>query len=343
MALTLEQNGGPMATAEVLAPELARYRALIRQDRRQRYLGAAAIAVGVLWLALSLLALFDLASPLMSIAALVLTVALLAGALLYERWRQPTLGQTAVVLDRLLDERERMVTSVELMGTGVDKPMEAAQIASSAGMLEGVDPRSLYPARMPWSQFIVAGGLLLLALGIFIFKGIGDDNALIAGNLPPSKDATQAVVSPTAQPDLPGSGVQPPNQSPQAPQPSGQPSADSTGVPRTLDPGAAQKEAADSRDAQKSLQRLAQALDQQSVTQGAADAIRKGDYDTAGTDLTDLGKNNDQLSDDAKKSMADALNSAAQELVGHARPAKRRAERRGRSPAGRLWHHIGCS
>ena len=88
-----------------------------------------------------------------------------------------------------------MVTSVELLAAGAERPMQEAQIASSAGILQEVDLRVLYPGRMPWPQLIFAGGLLLLALAIFIFKGIGDDNALITGNLPPSKDATQAVAT----------------------------------------------------------------------------------------------------------------------------------------------------
>ena len=97
---------------------------------------------------------------------------------------------------------------------------------------------------------------------------------------------------------------------------------------RPMTPEEAQQQAEASREAQKSLQRLAQALDEQSVTQAAADAIRQGDYGTASSDLTDLGKNNDQLSDEAKHSIADALDQAAEDFGGHPRLTEGGARRR---------------
>ena len=102
MAITIEQRA---TAANMLSPELARYRALIRRERRRRYLGTAAIGVGATWLVLALLGLFDTASPALALLALALTVLIPAVALLYEAWRQPTLEQTAASLDSLLDNR----------------------------------------------------------------------------------------------------------------------------------------------------------------------------------------------------------------------------------------------
>ncbi len=179
--------------------------------------------------------------------------------------------------------------------------------------MERVNPRKLYPARLPVPQLMLAGGLLFIALGLFILKGLSDDKALVAGNLPANPNTTQSVATSTPQSSLPGAAPQNQQQSqqPQPGQSSGTPLAGSTQGTGAVSPQQAQQQAADSRDAQKALQRLAQALDQQSVTQAAADAIRQGDYNGAANDLTDLGKNNDQLSDQAKKSMAGALSGAA--------------------------------
>jgi hypothetical protein len=315
LAVTIGQEGELKSAADLLAPEFIRYRTLIRQDRRRRYLGWAALAVSIVWLAISALNFFNLASPSMILAGVGLTLLIPGIALLFEASRTPTLAQTAVSLDRLLDNRQRMITSVELLASGADRPITEAQLASSASILERVNPRKLYPARLPVPQLVIAGGLLLLALGLFIQKGLSDDKALLVGNLPSGPSTAQAVPSSTPQSSLPGAAPQQQSQAqqpqPQPGQSSGTPLAGSTQNTGAVSPQQAQQQAADSRDAQKALQRLAQALDQQSVTQAAADAIRQGDYNGAANDLTDLGKNNDQLSDQAKKSMAGALSGAA--------------------------------
>jgi hypothetical protein len=305
------------SAADLFAPELVRYRARLRRQRRVRYLGWAALAVSVVWLALALLNLFNFASPNLILAGIGLTLAIPGAALLYEAARPADMAATASSLDGLLDNRQRMITSVELLAAGSDKPITEAQLASSATILQSTDPRTIYPARVPTTQALVAGGLLLLALGLFLLKEI-HDSAPQAGGLPPSQSMVQAVPTSTPQSGLPDAAQQPARQTPQPQQQqsSQTPGASSTGGDQStagLSPGQAAQQAADSRTAQKALQRLAQALDQQSVTQGAADALRQGDYTTAANDLTNLGKNNDQLSDQAKQSLANALQSAAQD------------------------------
>ncbi|MEO5954009.1 MAG: hypothetical protein ABIQ44_16230, partial [Chloroflexia bacterium] len=70
MAITIDEQGGTsslpsrpvqpprqliMPDATSLAPRLAEYRILLRKDRRRRYIGIAAVAVGVIWLGLAAL------------------------------------------------------------------------------------------------------------------------------------------------------------------------------------------------------------------------------------------------------------------------------------------------
>jgi hypothetical protein len=62
---------------------------------------------------------------------------------------------------------------------------------------------------------------------------------------------------------------------------------------------------------QEALDRLAQALGQISAGQSAADAIKRGDFGDARSQLSSLGEEADQLSDAAKKQLAQALQQAA--------------------------------
>ena len=272
--------------------------------------------------------------------------------------RKPTEAETARMLDGLLDDRQRVITSVELLNgstptngetpsfAGSDSPIVGAQLATTARMLDSVEPRVLYPTKMPVGPMLIASALVVLALGVWLLRGVGDDPALAAGGLPPSTDTTQAVATATALAGLPDSPQSQPQQDPQsAPastaqansgsgtgasgdqaQPGGSGSTGSSGTTSQLSPQQAQQQANSSRNAEKSLQRLAQALDGQGVTQGVADDIRKGDYSGAGDALSDLGANNDQLSQDAKDSLAQNLDAAADDSS--STPGLQNAERR---------------
>lgn len=345
------QSAPPTAS---LAPRLAEYRTLLRKDRRRRYLGIAAVATGVLWLGLAALLYFDAGFPLALPLGILLTVLMPAAALLYEAVRQPTPVDTARTLDSLLDNRQRVLTSVELLnkqpGPASDRSgiqhaqstMEAAQLTSTARLLSAVEPRTLYPARMPAVQLFVAGGLLVLAVGLWLLKGANDDFALAQGSLPPSVDTSGVIATPTADAGLPnadpGAQADPPpagEDGTQGQQPStlpGDPNSQAGDGNTTsnssaqLSPEQAEQQAAQSREAEKDLQRLAQSLDAQGVTQNTADSLRQGEYDTAGNQLAELGDNNDQLSQDAKEALSESLDAAANDSTGS--PALQDAERK---------------
>ena len=351
-----------------LSARLLEYSTLQTSRRRRLYLGAAAVLASLVWLVLALLYYFNKEVPNALLWGFAATIALPIIALLIVRLRKPTEAETARMLDSLLDDRQRVMTSVELLNGSTptggetpsfaapDSPIVGAQLATTARMLDSVEPRVLYPTKMPVGPILIASALVVLALGVWLLRGVGDDPALAAGGLPPSTDTTQAVATATALAGLPDSPQSPPQQDPQsAPastaqadsgsgtgasgdqaQPGGSGSTGSNGTTSQLSPQQAQQQADSSRNAEKSLQRLAQALDGQGVTQGVADDIRKGDYSGAGDALSDLGANNDQLSQDAKDSLAQNLDAAADELVEHPRPPKRRAQGRPGSPKRRL-------
>jgi hypothetical protein len=375
VAITIGEQGGmnpapttqspaPALEAAKLAPRLAEYRMLLRKDRRRRYLGLAAVGIGLLWLALAALVYFDAGFPLGLPIGAGLTLLLPALALLYEGIRQPTAFDTARTLDALLDNRQRVLTSVELLDEvrkGKDEgnyelritnygeegqseiqdlksEMERAQLSSTARLLGGVEPRALYPARVPTPQLAIAGGLLVVALGVWLLKGANDDFALATGGLPPGIDAAGVVATPTADAGLPpgetpSESLFPEGEQPEGLQPSSPPGApsgeggqsDADATTPSVSADVAQQQADDSREAEKSLQRLSRALDEQGVTQSIADNLRQGDYDAAGDALSELGDNSDQLSDEAKDALAQSLESAASDSA--STPDLQQAER----------------
>ena len=317
MAVTMGTAGAAAASSPAqlyISPQLAAYRNQIRRQRRRRYLGIAAVAISAMWLAMALLTYFNLAPGGTIGVGLAVSALVIVAALLYEASRKPGMGETARTLDALLDDRQRMVTAVELIGAEAGaSPVAQAQLETTAEMLRGADPRTMYPARVPWPQLAIAGGLLFLALGVFIMKGASDDYNLVTGGLPPSRDAAGVVATPTPESELPGSGQQAqPEPEGESPSSNPQPSTGQEGTPdpnslTPMTPEEAARQAAQAREKQAALQRLAQALDEQSSTQGAADSIRRGEYGGASEQLTELGEQNDQLSDTAKHGLAESI------------------------------------
>jgi hypothetical protein len=351
------------ARAARLSARLLEYRTILGMHRRRSYLGAAAVVAALVWLVLALLYYFNRELPGTLFWGLGATLCLPLMALLIVQLRKPTEAETARTLDALLDNRQRVVTAVELLGEPESvrlereqaagsalpvadrrSPVIDAQLASTARMLDSVEPRALYPAKMPVGQLVIAAGLIALALGVWLLKGASDDLGLASGGLPPGKNVTQEVATATALaglPDLaqnqPEQGTQPSalatappdSESAAGTDQSQSGGAGNTGASSTtsqLSPQEAQQQANASREAEKSLQRLAQALDGQGVTQEVADDIRKGDYKGAGDALADLGANNDQLSQNAKDSLAQSLDAAADDSA--STPALQDAERK---------------
>jgi hypothetical protein len=299
---------------------LGGYRARIRRTLRRRYLAMSALGVGIAWLIAAGVHYFDLPVPGTLPLAIAITFLLPITALIVEAICRPSISETAALLDRRLDNSQRLITSIELMskGEGLPSPLTDAQIATSAEMLGRVQPKAVYPARTPWNMVVVGGGLLLLALSLFILKG-GGFTPFSVGTLPPDQPVVASLAAPTPDAGIPPSEVTPeatPTSNPtevavdEDQQPSDRTGGISTAVPPSADP---KEQAEASQQAASDLANLERALDGQGATQQAADALKQGNVDEAAQQITDLGKENDQVSEEAKEGLADALEQAARD------------------------------
>lgn len=284
---------------------LVAYHQRLRWAQRNRMGAAVAVAVGGWWLVLAVVYYLDWLAVVLPFG-LIGTGGLLLGAILLDVRQRPSLADTARLLDARLDDRQRLTTAVELLDGPPPGALAQAQLATSAALLGRADPRLVVPARVPWPMAIISAGLLLLALSLFILKQ-APNLPFGLGNLPSDSQGLAALPAPTPASGLPGSDQPPVNVG-------GSPDADT--APPQLGPGsdpisAAQRLA--SAEAQAALDRLAAALDEQSVTQAAADSLRQGAYGQAADQLTEVGKQNDQLSSNAQQGLAAALDRAAQD------------------------------
>lgn len=317
--MALATRPEPLSIERQMAAALRAYNARMRRSRLVRAASLAALAVGIIWAVSATLFYLGAAPQATAGVGVVVTVILTTGALLAWLFYKPSMYETARMLDSRLDDRQRMLTAVELLEqTGYDQahrlaPLSEAQLASSTQMLAASDPKALYPVRTPWTVLGLSTGLLLLALSLFMLRGVQSGfTPLQAGDLPPVQNGASALASPTAQLSLPGAAQQ--TAQPGAlstPQSGGDGGTSIAGEtqPTPSDPA---QQAAASQQAQQDLNRLAQALNGQSASQQASDSLRQGDYNKAASQLSQLGQQNDQLSDAAKQGLSDALNQAAQ-------------------------------
>jgi len=287
----------------------------------ERLLGAACRCLAVAVALLSAVLLVDwllaghLASPGL-LAAIPLAVAF-AAALAWAHW--PSAAETARVADRRLHLADRLATAVELapaLQAGADRRLDRLQLVDAvarAGTASGW-PSLAATVRRDLAAALAAtvfGGAVVLAVVLVpeaprlaMSPGAGTGEAPAA---PDTRPAETPAPPPAAAPPAP-----PP---PPAAEPQRQEVAPS-------DPSLAQR--ARQEEAQRAaLDRLAQQLRQLSATASAADAISRGDYAAARNGLADLGDNADQLSDAAKRQLAQALQAAASGSTGDPQLAQR--------------------
>jgi hypothetical protein len=304
-----QANGAPAPEdtsrpGDLMASTLRAYRNRLGRDRRRAFVGVSGIGIGVMWIGMSLLYAVDMASPLILAVAASLTLTVPFLALLAEIITRPSLRTTARILDSRLDDRQRLVTALELGGKAELGPLDATQVATSARLLSRADPKVVSPIRSMRPSLALTAGLLCLSLAVFVLKGTGGQFVPYrTGTLPQTPEELAQLATPTAVTGLPDAEQQ---ATQQAGSPNATPGADGQ---NSLTP--AQQEAAESQDAKSSLDTLGKSLDGQGATQSIADNLRNGNYDEAAKQLGELGQQNDQLSEQAKKDLADALDAAS--------------------------------
>ncbi|MDQ5825824.1 MAG: hypothetical protein M3441_16650 [Chloroflexota bacterium] len=287
--------------AHMLASTLRAYRNRLGRDRGRAFVGAAGVGIGVMWIAMSLLYAVDMVAPVLLALAVGLTLTLPFLALLAEIITRPSLRSTARILDSRLDDRQRLVTALELAGKPELGLLDATQVTTSARFLSRVDPKAVTPIRSMRPSLALTAGLLCLSLAVFVLKGTGGQYVPYqAGVLPQTPEELAQLATPTAVTGLPEAERQ-------ATQQASSPNPTPGGNGQTQ----AQEEAAESQEAKSSLDTLGESLDGQGATQSIADSLRNGNYDEAAKQLEELGRQNDQLSEEAKRNLAQALDNAS--------------------------------
>jgi hypothetical protein len=275
--------------------------------------------VAGIWLISAFLYYSDVAPSFLLPLGLALSILLPAAAIAYAMLRKPSINDTAQALDARLDNQQRLVTSIELLDeeqSTIHNPRSTigmVQLSTTSDMLARANPKAVYPVRTPWPALLASMGLLMLAMGVFALKGLpGDFAPLQPLGVPGSEQVGSVLMSPTPQSGLPESQKTPdatPTQQVEqsASSQTGQQSDSGSASPDPNDPSSQ----AASQDAQQGLDRLGQGLGEQSVSQQAADSIRQGNYDEAAKQLEEIGQENDQMSEGAKRDLADSLEEAA--------------------------------
>lgn len=207
--------------------------------------------------------------------------------------QRPSRWRTAWMLDHTFNLRDRMTTAIEATGQPAPSlqngaPMNYLQLADAANIAHGLraDPRfRIHPPAREVSLAILTG-LLLMAL--LFLRGVG-------GSLADLADSSVPAFVPAAERRTAAG------------------SAESTGDPNERPPTVAevQAQADKSNTTRDDLNAVADALDENALTQPAADAIRNGDYATAAQSLRDVAQQADDLSPQAQADLADALDNAA--------------------------------
>jgi hypothetical protein len=220
--------------------------------------------------------------------AVTLPLGLLLGLFLRPRRRR-----VAWMMDHTFNLHDRMTTAVEALETdappaGSRASMTYLQLADTANAAIGLrrDPR--FRLHLPARELSLAilAGLMLCAL--LFLRGIG-------GHIPGAAETAVPIFVPAADRQI---AAETPN-----------PEANPVAPPATVDEVNAKS--ARSNAAREDLNAIADALDENAITQPAADAIRSGDYATAAQEIRDAASHADELSPESQATLADALDQAA--------------------------------
>lgn len=201
-------------------------------------------------------------------------------------------------LDQHFEFRDQLVAAYEVAGRGAQNYIETDLLDAAHSSLREVRRRLLRRLPLPWTDLELAA--LVATAGFAVFYWI----AALA--LPAVPTVGHATFEP-----LPPPGAEPMVQLP--------------GVPAALQPSLTSQVASgdDFADAatfnsaaaaQNVLDKLAEALRNQSFTETAGEALSQGAVDQAASDLRELAQNADALSDEARRDLAESLMAAAEAL-----------------------------
>ncbi len=249
-------------------------------------------AVGCVWLLVELNGgpAFD-GAFLPPFTAVALTLALLLAVV-----SRPTRAQVARMLDRSFSLHDRMATAVGNLGRAVPAPGEPAavpylQVADAANVVSDIRRHPAFRVRPPVREIVLAIACGLLFTALAFLRGVGGDiPAVAAGVVPAFEPAAERIAAEEAAARV------------------AEPATPDEIPPTTAE---VQAQADRSNEAQRDLQALGGALEDQAVTRPAGEAIAGGEYGEAASDLQEVAPDADQLSPGARDALADDLDTAA--------------------------------
>lgn len=248
------------------------------------------------------------------------------GAIAAARSR-PTAAEAARAADRSLGLRERLGTALELAADPRRGELAALQIADTGAQLAGRRPEEAFGPLVPQREMIAA--LVTVVVAFTVWVSLPDLSALVRFPFGGSPAAEPEPFAAALTTDLDENSVNDILSSIEETRRRAQErQIDQAEAQRQLNDAAARLNArieASNRQ-QQNLQALADQLRQTSTAQDIAGAIDRGDYSLASDLLNQLARESDQLSPQARRELAQALERAAQQTQQNT--ALRDAERR---------------
>jgi hypothetical protein len=285
------------------------------------------VRAGVLVTGLFLLASFlNLVKLPTSREALQLAIGVVAAwALVLIVRQRVTYAEAARVVDRRLDLAQTLGTAVELIHAGADGRLARLQLRRATDAVRRIESARAVPLRLPIRDLRTAVSLGLLAV---LFSYLATLHIAWPGSAPPAEELAmdpglemiEAPVAPSVyEGDASGmfdsslmdgsldqylSGLEGQNLSPEEM------------AQRIAEIQAQLAQRAEAANRQRdALNELAEALSDSSATSEAAESIRRGDYQKAASQLSELGKQASQLSQRARNDLARRLNEASQRVA----------------------------
>ncbi|MBI4491935.1 MAG: hypothetical protein HY690_03985 [Chloroflexi bacterium] len=259
------------------------------------------------------------------LAASLLALAVLAGALV----RRPSLQEAARVADRRLDLEERVATSLEILEGRLASSMAARQLDDAWRAVQRQPVGRVAPLGQLRRSAALAGALLALFLASLLVSSNLDPEVSPVATLRRGLEEAVLRSGLLAQagvqlPLLPRDEASDPFAAPPPPPLLGSQTEEQL-----------REQMARSRSQQAALARLARALAGTAAAREIGEQLQRGNYAQAANNLRNLGRENDQLSREAKSELSEALRQAAGDTNESSPDLARQEDRAARALAGR--------
>lgn len=277
--------------------------------RWQRWL---ILAARTTWLALlvilvMMLARFFVPVPWLAIGAA--TLAVVAGAVIYDRLHPITPWTAGRLVDRHWRLHEQVTTALELATTGSSLRLARPQIQAAFKALEQEREHRRLRPRLAWAEMQMALALGLVVAGLTLAVGPSERLVVPRGFLSPEGPSTIELPLGASTTPLDPNGMV----NGEYGNMTTSPPTDYDGL-TGVDAEALRQMAELSQRSMQELEKIGDALKDASITSQAAQSIQAGDYQRASEQIAELSRQVDQLSPEARRDLAERLKQAAQNV-----------------------------